>query len=165
MSLVVRDAVPRDLPAIGRLAGELVRMHYGFDSARFMMVAGVELGYERYLGGELENADAVVLAAELDGKVIGYAYGRLEPRDWNSLLDSCGALHDVYVDTTARHAGVGRELVSSMLAALRHKGAPRVVLHTATQNLAAAKLFASLGFRQTMIEMTCELPPEAPASC
>ena len=44
-----------------------------------------------------------------------------------------------------------------VLAELRERGAPRVVLHTAVQNTAAHKLFESAGFRRTMLEMTCEL--------
>jgi ribosomal protein S18 acetylase RimI-like enzyme len=40
---------------------------------------------------------------------------------------------------------------------LRARGAPRCVLHTASKNVSAQHFFASLGFRQTMIEMTDEL--------
>jgi RimJ/RimL family protein N-acetyltransferase len=37
------------------------------------------------------------------------------------------------------------------------RGAPRVVLSTAARNARAQRLFASAGFRDTMIEMTREL--------
>jgi hypothetical protein len=30
-------------------------------------------------------------------QVVGYAYGRLEPRDWNSLRDACGVGVDLVV--------------------------------------------------------------------
>lgn len=40
---------------------------------------------------------------------------------------------------------------------VRDKGAPRVLLGTAYQNDATQRLFESLGFRRTMIEMTREL--------
>jgi hypothetical protein len=36
------------------------------------------------------------------------------------------------------------------------KGAPRIVLHTAASNADAQALFARLGFRRTMVEMTRE---------
>jgi hypothetical protein len=42
---------------------------------------------------------------------------------------------------------------------LRGRGAPRVILWTAAQNDAAQTLFTTLGFRQTMVEMTMELAP------
>ena len=40
-----------------------------------MLVPGVEAGYERFLGRELSNQDAILLVAEDDGKITGYAYG------------------------------------------------------------------------------------------
>jgi ribosomal protein S18 acetylase RimI-like enzyme len=154
--LIVRPATASDLPAIGKLAGELVRMHHGFDAQRFMLVDGVEAGYERYFRHELTEDEVVILTAEVDAEVAGYAYGRLEPRDWNSLVDAHGAIHDVFVDARMRRRGVARQLLIRMLETLAAKGAPRVLLHTATQNVAARRLFASLGFRQTMLEMTRE---------
>jgi RimJ/RimL family protein N-acetyltransferase len=38
-------------------------------------------------------------------------------------------------------------------------GAPRVVLHTAAKNEAAQRMFAKLGWRPTMVEMTREVEP------
>ena len=81
----------------------------------------------------------------------------LEPKDWNALLDAHGALHDILVSETARGRGIGRKLLERVQSELRERGAARIVLHTATKNLAAQKLFAAVGFRKTMIEMTCEL--------
>jgi hypothetical protein len=40
---------------------------------------------------------------------------------------------------------------------LRGKGAPRLVLHTASKNAPARQFFATLGFRETMVELTAEL--------
>jgi ribosomal protein S18 acetylase RimI-like enzyme len=40
---------------------------------------------------------------------------------------------------------------------LSTRGAPRAVLSTAAHNVAAQRLFASAGFRDTMVEMTLEL--------
>src|SRR5476651_2479297 len=47
----------------------------------------IEAGYARFFSGELSNPDTLILAAELNGSVVGYAYARLEPRDWDALLD------------------------------------------------------------------------------
>jgi ribosomal protein S18 acetylase RimI-like enzyme len=89
-------------------------------------------------------------------RVVGYAYGRIEPRDWNSLLDACGALHDIYVDERARRGGVAKKLLGEMLRRLEELGAPRVVLHSAWANAEAQRFFESQGFRRTMVEMTRE---------
>jgi ribosomal protein S18 acetylase RimI-like enzyme len=157
MTLLVRAAEARDLPAIAELAGHLVRQHHGFDAERFMLIPNAEAGYARFFGGELSNPQTLILAAELDGNIVGYAYARLEPRDWNALLDAHGALHDVYVSERARRQGVARRLVETVREQLQVKGALRLVLHTASKNHAARAFFAALGFRETMIELTSEL--------
>jgi ribosomal protein S18 acetylase RimI-like enzyme len=61
------------------------------------------------------------------------------------------------VDESARRQGVGRALLDAVLKDMRKRGEERVVLHSAVQNKAAHKLFEAVGFRKTMLEMTCEL--------
>ena len=134
-SVVIRDCDPADLPGVARLAARLVREHHAMDPARFMIFENIEEGYAEYLGGELRNRNAVVLVAASRGRIVGYAYGRIEPRDWNALRERCGALHDVYVDENARRKGIGAGLVEQMVQRLVALGAPRVVLMTATQNV------------------------------
>ena len=155
--MMIRAAEARDLPAIAALAGMLVRQHHGFDAQRFMLIANVENGYAHFFAGELSNPETVILAAEEAGHIVGYAYACLEPRDWNNLLDACGALHDIYVSEGARRQGVARGLVEAVRAHLLRKGAPRLVLYTASKNSPARQFFAALGFRETMIELTAEL--------
>lgn len=157
MALQIRKATQRDLPKIAVLAGKLVRQHLAFDAKRFLFIENPESGYEWWFGKELQNKKALILCAKLDGKVVGYAYARLEPKDWNALLDAHAALHDILVDESARRQGIGQKLLQRVLDEMRARGAPRVVLHTAVQNKAAHKLFEALGFRKTMLEMTCEL--------
>ncbi len=157
--VAIRPAERADLPSVARLAARLVRYHHALDPERYLLAEPLEQGYEHFLGGELEDADAVVLVAARGAEVVGYTYGRLEPRDWNELLEACGKLHDVFVDDTARGAGIGERLVRETCRRLEAKGAPRVLLLTATQNAAGQALFAKLGFRKTMIEMTREADP------
>ena len=155
---VIRRATPADLPAIGRLGALLVQTHYDFDSLRFMRpTRGTPAGYASFLGSQLDDPDVIVLVAAREDAVIGYTYAALEGRDYMSLRDSAGVLHDIIVDPSARRGGVGRLLLTETLAFLKSRGAPRVVLSTAARNEPAQRLFASMGFRETMIEMTREL--------
>jgi ribosomal protein S18 acetylase RimI-like enzyme len=155
-SIVLRVPTRAELHRVAPLAAELVRMHHAFDPQRFMCLEPLEVGYEHYFAGELRNPKAVILVAEEQGAFVGYAYGRMEERDWNSLLDSCGALHDIYVVETARRRGVARRLVQELIARLEAMGAPRIVLGTAWRNVAAARFFEGFGFRRTMVEWTRE---------
>ena len=152
----VRAATSADIAAVSRLAAELVRYHHALDPSRFLLLEPIEKGYARFLASELKNPNVILLAAEraATGEIVGYAYGRLEPRDWNMLLEAHGALHDVLVTKEARKSGLGEALVKEMCDRLEALGAPRVVLHTAVQNEGAQALFEKIGFRRTMIEMT-----------
>jgi ribosomal protein S18 acetylase RimI-like enzyme len=155
----IRPARAADLPAVSRLAAELVRLHHRYDPQRFLLVEPVEDGYQWFFTREIKRKGALILVAEdQDARIVGYAYGTLEGRNWNDLLDACGKLNDLYVDPTARRHGVGRALVTEMFAALKSRGAPRVVLLSAWKNPDAHAFFESMGFRRTMLEMTAELP-------
>ncbi|MFL5298891.1 MAG: GNAT family N-acetyltransferase [Anaeromyxobacteraceae bacterium] len=156
----IRPARSTDLPALARLGAALARDHHRMDPARFFLEEPMEEGYAWWLGKELANPQAVVLAAVRRGRrgrVVGYAYGRIEGRDWNALRDRCGFAVDLIVEPTARCGGVGRRLVEALADALASKGAPRIVLEAAAKNRTAQRLFRSLGFRRTMIEMTREV--------
>ncbi len=151
--LVFRRAEPRDVPGMARLAGALVRMHHRVDPSRFFLVDEVEKGYAWWFGREIERSGVIAVVALQAERVVGYAYGTLEERDWNMLLDEHGALHDVFVDEAARGRGVGERLVREAVAALERLGAPRVVLSTMVSNETAQRLFRRCGFRPTMLEM------------
>lgn len=157
MSIIVRPAKASDADALGRMGAALVQQHHGFDAERFMLPDDVESGYRWWLSKEMKEKEAVVLVAERDGELIGYVYGRVEPRDWNALRDRCGGLHDIWVDASARGTGAGRLLAEAALRRFAEMGAPRVILMTATKNESAQKFFAKLGWRPTMVEMTREL--------
>ena len=150
----VRAMTKADLTRVGELAGALVRLHHGWDTRRFFLVDGVEEGYRWFFSRELGKPGVVLLVAEVEGVIAGYVYGSLEERDWAKLLDAHGAIHDVYVADTHRRGGVARALMQSAIAALEGQGASQVVLSSATPNTQAQALFASMGFRPTMIEMT-----------
>ncbi|QRN97220.1 GNAT family N-acetyltransferase [Archangium violaceum] len=158
MSVTVRSARPEDAPALGRMGAALVRLHHAYDSERFMEPErDVESGYRWWLSRELKRQGAVVLVAEREGRVVGYVYATVEGRDWNALLDAHGELHDLWVDESERGSGVGALLAEEMIRRLRAQGLPRIILMTASQNEAARRLFARLGWRPTMVEMTREL--------
>jgi ribosomal protein S18 acetylase RimI-like enzyme len=153
----VRPVEAEDLESVGAMAGELVRYHHSLDAHRFLLVEGVERGYARYFSSQLREPSTIILVAERGDRRIGYAYARLEPRDWNALLDAHGALHDIYVVPEERRSGVASLLLEEVARRLAALGAPRVVLATAVQNEAAQRLFERHGFRRTMLEMTREL--------
>ena len=155
--IAIRPAVDRDLPALGRLGATLVRVHHAFDQARFMAPApDVEAGYAWFLGTQLAQPEVVILVADHLGEVVGYVYAGLEPQSWKELREAAGFVHDVVVAEDFRGQGIAARLTEAAIAWLYQQGAPRVMLWSAAQNAGAQRLFARLGFRRTMVEMTRE---------
>lgn len=146
------------MPALGRMGAALMRTHYAFDPDRFLAAdEGAEAGYGEFLRSQLLNADNLVLVAEAGGRVVGYVYAGIEPLSWKELRGEAGFVHDLLVEDDARNAGAGRQLLEAAIAWLGQRGMPRVVLWTAARNDGAQRLFATRGFRSTMVEMTLEL--------
>ncbi len=155
---IVRRATRADLPRIGQLGALLVETHHAFDARRFLAATSRTFdAYASFLGAQLDVPDAAIFVAVERDAVIGYAYVVLESYDYMALRGPAGILHDIIVEPEQRGRGVGRLLLDGVLLHLRERGAPQVVLSTAMRNEAAQRLFASTGFRPTMIEMTREI--------
>jgi GNAT superfamily N-acetyltransferase len=157
-AFTIRRATRADLGALGALGALLMRTHHVFDAQRFM-APGVdpESGYAWFLGTQLRRRDVAVFVAERDGDVAGYVYAGLEPQSWKELRDAAGFIHDIVVLPRERRHGIAAALMEAAEGWLRERGAPRVLLWTASPNTGAQARFASRGFRPTMIEMTKEL--------
>jgi len=156
--VTIRRATAADLPVLGVLGASLLRAHYVFDPLRFMAPhEESEKGYGWFLGTQLKEDDVAVFVAERSGAVVGYVYAGLEPQSWKELRDAAGFIHDVVVAPEAQRHGVASALVDAACVWFKTQGAPRVVLWSAEKNEVAQRLFARLGFRRTMIEMTREL--------
>ena len=137
-----------------------MRTHYAFDAQRFLSPGDApEKGYASFLAQPVAPAGrgGVRRRHATDGEVVGYVYAGLEPMSWKELRDEAGFVHDVAVDPSARRLGIAAALLEAAIEWLKEQGAPRVVLWTAEQNADAQRLFARVGFRRTMIEMTREL--------
>jgi ribosomal protein S18 acetylase RimI-like enzyme len=156
-AIEIRPAKKQDVAAVAPLAAELVRQHHRWDERRFFLLEDVEEGYRRWLGKELISKRVVLLVATRGDEIVGYLYGRLEPRDWSTLRDACGAVHDVFVAPAARRLGVATRLMQTASAWFKQHKAERVVLMSASQNVEGQALFRALGYRSTMVEMTLEL--------
>lgn len=155
---LVRPATSADVPTLGRLGALLVQEHHDYDAHRFIgATASTSDHYGSFLGEQVAEPDVVLLVAEVDGQVIGYAYGAIEGYDYMALRGPAAVLHDLIVDPDHRGRGVGRALLNAVVAALSARQAPRVVLSTAARNEPAQRFFERAGFRRTMVELTREL--------
>jgi ribosomal-protein-alanine N-acetyltransferase len=88
--------------------------------------------------GLLRRADTDMLAAELDGRLVGYAIC------W-TILDQA-ELGNVAVAADARGLGAGRRLVEAVIETLLRRGARECFLEVRESNLVAQGLYERIGF-------------------
>ena len=81
------------------------------------------------------------IAAEFDGKVIGFAHYLFRPSSWGT-TDYC-YLEDLYVDPVLRGAGAGRSLIDAVIVAARAKMSGQVYWTTKESNTRARVLYDS----------------------
>jgi GNAT superfamily N-acetyltransferase len=154
--VTVRGLRPDDAQAVAKFATRLVEQHIAYDSARFARIATLE-GMAAFYGGQTDVDNAVVLVAEIDGAVVGFAYLTYHDKSYMDLAVTVASLHDIYVDETARHTGAGRAMMDASFEWARNKGASKLTLHVAVKNTVATEFFQNSGFRPTMTEMTLNL--------
>jgi len=158
----IRPAAVSDEAALGRLGAALMRQHHASDPRRFILTNRPEAGYGRFLVSQLADPDYLVLVAVRSNEVVGYVFSGIEPTSWRDLRGPCGFIHDVYVPEGVSNQGIGRELVRAAIAWAQSKGMSQVVLWSKSGNEAAQHLFAGLGFRPTMFEITLDQEPSKP---
>lgn len=95
---------------------------------------------ENAVAGELKNPLALWLVAVEDDRVIGYAGSQ-------TVLGEADMMN-VAVSPEFRKKGVGRALVTSLVAALREREAYSLTLEVRASNGPAIALYNSLGFAQ-----------------
>ncbi len=153
-TIIIRTAVAADLPALCRLAEELVKRHVAFDPGRYQPPVDVAAAYAELLGKHVGDPASVVVVADRGGELVGYVFGAVEPPSLVMLTGQAGWIHDLYVSAEARQRGVGGRLLDTAVARLRRIGCPGgVLLGVAVQNVAAAALFRGRGFRPALQEM------------
>jgi ribosomal protein S18 acetylase RimI-like enzyme len=101
----------------------------------------------RYISARFDAADSILLvAANGDGLLLGFC--QLYPTWCSVAAARIVVLYDLFVDAAQRRDGVARALLGAAEAAARAAGAVRMELATARDNLAAQRLYESLGWRR-----------------
>jgi ribosomal protein S18 acetylase RimI-like enzyme len=156
MSVTVRRATEKDARTIAEYAQKLVAQHRNYDPKRFSHLSGLQQA-EWFYGNQTKAKDAAVLVAELDEKIVGFAYIQYEAKNYVDLLENAVRLHDIYVEESARKFNAGKLLIEKSIEIGKEFGAEKLVLSVAARNEYAREFFERQGFRTTMVEMTLDL--------
>lgn len=123
MGLVIRSAAPSDAPGIAELEIE---------------TSGHPWSEESILHDITESKIAVVISAELDDKLLGYA------DVWN--IAGEGQLNNIAVTGAARGNHIGQKMMEYLFDALRESGATEMSLEVRVSNTPARRMYEKLGF-------------------
>ena len=147
-SATVEAARPGDLEETGRLFHDYL-LFYERDPDRAVVGA--------YLHDRVTEGDSLLFVARLEDRIVGFVH--VYP-GWSSLdLAPAWTLEDLFVIPTARRQGVARSLIGHVHAAARAAGAVAVRLETSHDNLAAQRLYESIGYRRDEVFRTYSIAP------
>jgi ribosomal protein S18 acetylase RimI-like enzyme len=148
---VVRPATEHDLPLLIALFEELAvfQRPWRVFTPRPNLLQEVHRRYQ----ADLEDPDAILLVAELDGEVVGMAAGRLhKPSSMSEEL--AVELASVYVKPKHRKRGVAGALTAEVASFAGERGVDLLTLKTFAQNEEALQAWRRLGFEARMVQMT-----------
>jgi RimJ/RimL family protein N-acetyltransferase len=153
----IRPATEADVPSVLPLVARICALHASWDADRFRTRDHPEQMYDRWLRQRAGDPRSVFLVAEHDGRIVGYLVGTIEAEIPIYWTPECGWIHDLWVDETYRHEGVGRQMAMLTVERFSQLGVKQIRLQTAAVNEGARRLFESCGFRVSTIEMLLPL--------
>jgi GNAT superfamily N-acetyltransferase len=156
--MTIRPATDSDWPHVRRLAESLIAGHHEFDRSRFIDLKTLDGDtYVSHVRDMIRHGRATLLVADHDGQIIGYVFAGVEAANWKELRPEAGYIHDIVVDEARRKSGSGRALMHSAIEWLTQQHVQLIMLWSAHKNTRAQRLFAELGLRPTMVEMTLDI--------
>jgi ribosomal protein S18 acetylase RimI-like enzyme len=133
----VRRAAPGDADLVAPL----------FDAYRQFYGLAPDLALSRrFIAARLERGESLVLLAQSAATTVGFV--QLYPTFSSLRAARVFVLYDLFVTPAARRHGISRRLMGAAVAEARTAGAVALTLSTARTNLAAQRLYESLGWRR-----------------
>ena len=139
--VIVRTAIPADLDALLRCEQGIVSYERPFDDT----LKEGEIHY--YDLGEMISADNVgVVVAELDGRVVGSGYARIEEVKPYHKHTHHAYLGCMYVEPDMRGKGINNLILNALKDWCRSRNITELRLEVYTYNEAAIKAYEKAGF-------------------
>ena len=119
-----------------------------FDQYRQFYNEKADIGLARTYINDRMNTDTSVifLAKDSQGKALGFT--QLYPTLCSVEAKPIWVLYDLFVHSSVRNQGIGRQLMNRALVMAKKSGASRIDLETAIDNTMAQGLYESLGYQR-----------------
>ena len=103
-----------------------------------------EASSRAFLRARMERGESIIFLARVNGASAGFT--QVYPSFSSVRLGESLILNDLYVDERYRRLGLGKALCERVVELARERGALRVELSTAIDNVGAQQLYEELGF-------------------
>lgn len=143
--VLVRMAVPADVPAIVALWRESTTLHGARDPV-FRPRADGHLAFERFVSGRIGAPDAVVIVADVGGVVAAYGVCVLRSRPDYFEPGEHGLVTDLDVSSDHRRRGLGERVLDGLCGWLRERGIGRVEAEVVSANELSTGFWRKRGF-------------------
>jgi GNAT superfamily N-acetyltransferase len=154
-TVTVRRAAKGDIPTIVELWHELQLANCGYDK-RLAVKPSAQSWYEGFMGLQIDHDNAIVVVADLDGKVVGYGFGQVMQRP--TLADGdCGYIADLCVAPSARGRGVGRRIFLEIRSWFFRVGIRHIEVQVVRSNPASQAFWRKMGFDEFLRTLRSEM--------
>jgi GNAT superfamily N-acetyltransferase len=156
--IVIRPYVDEDLEPLVERIRELQVSERRLES-RMKDTSEIGAWYVDNMLRDARERDGVVLVADLDGTVAGYAsvFARVACEDDDEIPYTFALLADLAVSPALRGRGIGRRLIAACEAFARDRGAQWLRITVLAANEDAVRLYRSAGFAPRLIDLEMRL--------
>jgi GNAT superfamily N-acetyltransferase len=154
MQIVIRKAVDSDIDIFIDFTIELSKFNRSnhnvickYDNYEFVINSISKNAKDTF---DNRNKDISIFIAELEGKPVGYALGRIFEEDEaaDNGTGRMGLFDELFVDASARGHGIGQKLLDETIKWMREKEINRVKLHAYSWNENAKILYEKNNFKE-----------------
>ena len=151
--MTIRFACDRDIPGMIDLLQQVGAVHHRIRPDLFR--AGAQKYDEAALNALLTDPNRPILAAEIEGKLVGYAFCILQITENDPVLCDRKVLYidDLCVEETLRGQGIAGALYERVLEYARELGCDAVTLNVWCGNENAMKFYEKCGLKPQKIGM------------
>ena len=153
MSVTVRRAEERDIPAVMELLRQVNRVHHEGRPDLFKLATKYTETELRTIFGN--DRTPVFVAEDGDGRILGHGFCVLQRPENTRLLTDILTLYidDICVDEAARGRGAGRAIYEHILDHARQQGCYNVTLNVWSCNPGAMRFYEKLGLAPYKVGM------------
>lgn len=152
MDILIRTFAPDDRDAVLDLTSRIATgVAPWLDESK---VLAAFAGFARDDISRKDSDDAVVLVAEAETHIVGFATADVQPH-WSG--DRQVYIGLLAVDERSEGNGVGRALVERAKDWARHRGLHRIMLDTGVANHHARGFYARLGFEEESVRLSASV--------